>query len=40
VDPAVRPLHLSRQEKDALIAFLHSLTDREFLSRDYARCRQ
>jgi cytochrome c peroxidase len=38
VDPAVKPLHLSDAEKSALIAFLRSLTDEEFLSRPYRRC--
>jgi cytochrome c peroxidase len=38
VDPAVKPLHLSDAEKSALIAFLRSLTDEEFLSRPYSRC--
>jgi cytochrome c peroxidase len=37
VDAAIRRLDLTVEEKEALIEFLHSLTDQEFVSRDYAR---
>lgn len=29
--PLIRPLHLEEQEKADLIAFLHTLTDRQFI---------
>lgn len=34
VSPNVRPLHLSKQDKQDLLAFLHSLTDRTFLKKE------
>lgn len=36
VDPAIRQLDLTAQEKTALVEFLRSLTDAEFTARDYA----
>jgi cytochrome c peroxidase len=39
VDPAIRRLDLSPDEKRQLVAFLRSLTDQAFVSRDYSACR-
>jgi cytochrome c peroxidase len=33
VDPKIRPLHLSEVDKEALVAFLHTLTDTAFVKR-------
>jgi cytochrome c peroxidase len=38
VDAPIKPLRLSEAETSALVAFLRSLTDAEFLSRSYSRC--
>ena len=40
VDAAIRPLELTADEKQALAAFLRSLTDRAFVERDWAACGQ
>jgi cytochrome c peroxidase len=31
-DPRIKPLNLTRQQKDDLLAFLKTLTDEEFVS--------
>jgi cytochrome c peroxidase len=38
VEAAIRPLDLTADEKQALIVFLRSLTDAEFVKRDWAAC--
>ena len=37
-DAAIRPLDLTAEEQRALLDFLRSLTDGEFVTRDWARC--
>lgn len=37
VSPNVRPLHLSEQDKQDVLAFLHTLTDSSFLNREAYR---
>jgi cytochrome c peroxidase len=37
IDPAIRALDLTAQEKQGLVEFLRSLTDREFVTRDYEK---
>ena len=39
VGGAIKPLDLTAVEKQMLVEFLRSLTDREFVTRDWARCR-
>lgn len=39
VDPAIRPLQLTREEKQSLVEFLRALTDTQFVRRDYSTCR-
>jgi cytochrome c peroxidase len=39
VDSLMRPLDLSAQDREDLIAFLKSLTDEEFVGKDWSACR-
>jgi cytochrome c peroxidase len=38
LDPAIRPLDLTREDKRALLEFLRSLTDPDFVGRSYDSC--